>query len=432
MKRRATYFLLLAVESVSACRHVSVCENVAECSAPMLSAGAPGSASTPVPNPDGGRSPDDSEGQGGQAGEPTGSDAGSTSGGSTDEGPMCRPGTAECDGSSFTPCETPTTFSFRHCGACGNRCEGSCISGHCKPAEVILDRGVKAFVAEASRGFALVSSSDSTDAVYRFDLNSGASTVIADGLDADGTLVLGAGQVFVSYSDRVVGMAFDGTGLVTERFGQHSFGATKDGVYYTPSEYDPDAEPSQRGSVWFRATGESAFEPLLDGPECTILGSSRPSLLVERQGAEAAELLLVRGREVSSLGPSPVDTRSLLPLANGAAFLVGNAQEPSGYELLWLTVGEEPKHFAVTPELGSYLAPAPSGAALVLHERGNTFVRLFTEFDTESAPLGISNYSNLAYVDEHYFWYSWYASPDGLPRFLRARQFELSDAIPEE
>ena len=50
----------------------------------------------------------------------------------------------------------------------------------------------------------------------------------------------------------------------------------------------------------------------------------------------------------------------------------------------------------------------------------------------EATPLGLNNYTTLAYVDERYFWYSWYAAADGRPRFLRAPQLELTDLIPEE
>ncbi len=179
--------------------------------------------------------------------------------------------------------------------------------------------------------------------------------------------------------------------------------------------------------------GRQNLRLLLDGPECAIVASSRASLLVERQVDEGAEILLVRGRELSSLGPSPDEPTAVQPLANGAAFLVSSMQAPSGSELLWLTLNEEPKHFAVEPALSQYnMVLAPEGVALVLEDHTNTFVRLFTETGPEKLALGISNYSTLAYVDERYFWYSWNAAADGLPRFQRARQFELADAIPHE
>jgi hypothetical protein len=46
-------------------------------------------------------------------------------------------------------------------------------------------------------------------------------------------------------------------------------------------------------------------------------------------------------------------------------------------------------------------------------------------------PMGISNYSKLLYVDKDYLWYSWLDTIDWDPTFRRARQFELSDALPE-
>jgi len=48
--------------------------------------------------------------------------------------PICAAGSADCDGSAATICETDVLNSARHCGACHHDCEGaSCVEGRCQP-----------------------------------------------------------------------------------------------------------------------------------------------------------------------------------------------------------------------------------------------------------------------------------------------------------
>jgi hypothetical protein len=361
------------------------------------------------------------------------SDAGSNEGGQNESGPSCRPGTAECDDSTSTVCETPVTFSFRHCGGCGQRCEGSCISGTCKPAELILDRNVSDFVADARHGFALVSGDGFSDLLYRIDLYDGSAQIIAQGLEFFGRLVLGADRLFVAYSDRVLSLGLDGSGLTVENFEPETFGATQAGVYYT--SYDWEKQPNEQCSLWFRATGTSTFELVLQSRACAIFGSSRDWVLVEREQDDQDGLLLIGGGEVMSLGPAPEEPWAPWSepevVEDGAIFLLEDAQAASGYEVLWLALNREPQRFAVEASLEqATFVLAPGGVGLLLDERGNTFVRLFSGSNLDEVPLGISNNSTLLYVDDRYLWYNWYGAANDLDRFMRARQLQLSDAAP--
>lgn len=51
----------------------------------------------------------------------------------------CVPGTAECDGSTATVCETELDLSAAHCGACGHACEAGerCIAGRCTQLAIV-------------------------------------------------------------------------------------------------------------------------------------------------------------------------------------------------------------------------------------------------------------------------------------------------------
>lgn len=427
-------WLLLSVASWSACRQVTVCDGANDCSTPPLVSADAGMAGQPSPTSGGGADagagaapePADTGGVAGQSERP---DAGSNAGGQSQEGPICRPGTAECDESSFTVCETPTTFSFRHCGGCGNRCEGSCISGKCKPGEVKFEHFIDHFVADAARAFALIWESD--DTVYRVDLESGAFEVIAQGLPHWGELVLGPDYLYLSYDDHVVRMGFDGSGVITEPFESTSFGVTKDGIYYTTYIEGAEPEPDQY-ALWFRPTSASSAELLRQGARYAIVGSSPASVLVEEDVADETELLLLKGREFDSLGPTPSNVESMQPIPDGAAYLVANEQARFGYDVLWLATNQTPRRFAVDAHLDQHeLVPAPDGVALTLKDRSNTFVRLYDSGGPVDVPMGISNYSKLLYVDKDYLWYSWLDTIDWDPTFRRARQFELSDALPE-
>jgi hypothetical protein len=100
---------------------------------------------------------------------------------------------------------------------------------------------------------------------------------------------------------------------------------------------------------------------------------------------------------------------------------------------VWLAPEETPEIFELeaAPEDFNFV-PAPGGVALLLEDRHNTFVRIFSRGGTEAAPLGIPSTSTLAYVDERYVWYSWFGAPDLSQRFVRARQFEPNDLLPSE
>ncbi|HEX2874930.1 MAG TPA: hypothetical protein VHP33_26950 [Polyangiaceae bacterium] len=425
-------WLLLSVASWSACRQVTVCDGANDCSTPPPANADAGMAGQPAPTSSGGADAGAAEQPveaGGVAGQPERPDAGSSAGGQSLEGPSCRPGTAECDDSSLTVCETPTTFSFRHCGGCGKRCEGSCISGNCKEGEVLFAHNVENFVADSARAFVTIWDSDVS--IYRVDLSSGALEVIAQNIDYWGKLVLGTDYLYVSYDDHVVRMGFDGSGIVTEPFESTSFGATKDGVYYTTYIEGAEPEPGQY-ALWFRPTGASTAELLRQGAGYDIVGSSRASVLVYEESADVTELLLVRGREFDSLGPAPKNVESMQPLLDGAAYLVANEQARSGYEILWLLRNASPQHFVVDAKLDQrQLVAAPDGVALLLQDRSNTFVRLYTVGGPLDVPFGISNESDLAYVDRYYLWYSWTNTITFDTTFRRARQFELTDAIPD-
>ncbi|AKT39428.1 hypothetical protein [Chondromyces crocatus] len=65
----------------------------------------------------------------GVGGAGVGGAGGSGGGSATCVAPM-----AECDGNSATVCETDTTASSEHCGACGHSClGGACLAGTCQP-----------------------------------------------------------------------------------------------------------------------------------------------------------------------------------------------------------------------------------------------------------------------------------------------------------
>jgi hypothetical protein len=58
------------------------------------------------------------------------------------ETPSCPPGTGDCDGDPANGCETDTTTSAAHCGACNHGClGGTCQASACQPVKVADPQG---------------------------------------------------------------------------------------------------------------------------------------------------------------------------------------------------------------------------------------------------------------------------------------------------
>jgi hypothetical protein len=427
-------WLLLGASVWPACRAVSVCESSADCARSTSMAGEGGESALPA---QGGGAPGGVSGAGGRDGGGDGGDedggaatngaaglagvSGEAAGGAPPAGPSCAPGTDDCDDSTFTVCETPTSFSFRHCGACNARCDGTCSVGKCKPAENLLDKGVESSAANASALFALVSAPDDRENLHRFDAKTGADSVLAEGLQAGADLLLGSERLYAfdPFSKQVLSLGLDGSGAITEAFSPVTFGVSNAGIYYTSYVND---------TLWFRPRDASAFTALSVGKACSILGSSSQAVLVYRETDGSPEVLLAHGAELTRLGDSPGDAQAQAPAADGAVFLLSG---DTGYKLVWLRPDKPLTEFTVEGELEeSKLVPAPGGVALQLEDHHNTFVRLYSPEGRDTPPLGIPSTSMLAFVDERYLWYSWYGAPDASQHFQRARQFELNDVVP--
>lgn len=425
---------LLAIALGPACRQISVCpetdacepargkggRNLAEGGAPSTDAGTLSPGGAGQANSSGGAALTDSAGatQDGRGG-----DFSESSAGAAGALPECETGTADCDGSTFTRCETPLSFSCRHCGGCDRLCQGACSSGQCSVAERILLGAVGGFVTTPTLGFTLVLRNDWNSDLYQIQLQTGQAQRIAENLDVDNEapVAVGSDRIYALLrSGQVESMNLDGTQPRHEDFEATAIAGTATGIYYTDSS---------RERLWYKPTAKQNFEPLLIGVGCTIRAASRTSIVLQLGSPDTPQFVLVRAGQAAELIGAPLNLPRVLPVGDGAVALAGDGNGSSDAKLLWLFTDRSPLSFPVASTLARWsLAAAPDGVALELEEQGTRFVQLFT-IDGPGSRIGILHATALKFVDERSLWFDQMSSLDLQHGLMRAEPLELADAL---
>lgn len=434
---------LLLSGAVAACREVSVCSDTNGC---PNEASAPGGAAAGKTSGGGSSTKTDSEeaggpgqtgragqpgraGQGGEAGE-TGEAAGGSAG--TSGAPAeteCPPDVGECDGSSLTTCETDLLSSVRHCGACENPCEGLCVLGTCKAAELMFkDVSPSAFVVTHDAAFTVLHAhSGSQHALYRFDLPSGKANLVMQLEESEHSISLGPDRVYVHVYAGVLAVAPDGSSVELVEHGglaisPEGFGATAQGLYYVDRDY---LEGAGELTLFHRPHLSAKWQVLERGGELKILGSGSGCLALARETDGKRELVLVVGAELTTIDGLPADWDDLLVVDDEVVLLTS---DPS--QLWWFDSSRPIRHYPIAPPRFPYDAlklAAPRGVAVQSQSGGAQSVRTYTREGPALWAVGISRKASLSLINRPDLWYLYAPNWSDPPLLYRAAMLEDAD-----
>jgi hypothetical protein len=307
-------------------------------------------------------------------------------------------------------------------------CEGLCLGGKCQAAVEIIKGWPESMVASSTTGFVLVNELQKRSVVKVDGAN---ATVYLDEVPSELELSISSDRVyfFDSGADEPLTSArLDGSDFRTERVtSPASMGATLKGAYYVSASYDESTYESSV-ALMFRASGESTWKKLYEGPSCDIVSSSAYGLVVSRYDQEddeaPASLDLYVGESVTPLGLSPAHREEVAVTEDAVVVLTS---DDAGYRLWWLDrAGVERIHYEIT-------APDNSGAQLVVdrdyvvmffEEAGKRFIQRFTSSGEELGRSGVSGVSGIVFVDRYYLWHGVWDDPLSA-RFLRSPRLDL-------
>jgi hypothetical protein len=419
--------LALALGS-TACRSLAVCDD-ATCGERSTTVGGESPAPSAAGMAAGGSGFDEPSVAGGQGGTPIGgAESGGGMSGESAGGADCPGFFGECDGSSITECETPLDYHVRHCGACAAPCDGTCVVGHCKPAELIYQGGEPStFVATPSHGYGVIAEIDgSGQALYKLDMLSGAVTPLMELSDFYFiSLALGRDTLYLQADSDVYSMDLAGERIELEDLPSiWSFGANSEGVYSTTRVAD-ELTDQLTDTLSFRPAFSSQSQVLREGGVFEIVGSGEAGIVLLNGNEDEERLLeLVQADEIERLGPMPAGTTNLCVTAEGVAVLAVDDGE-----LWWFRPGSEPTHYPVgVPAHGYWSQPVLTerGVAIQIAEGALSFVQEFASDGSLGLRLGISRNANLFHLSPSHAWYSKVLTPIELV-LVRSRQFEVSD-----
>jgi hypothetical protein len=417
--------LFLAAWDLPACRALTVCGEscsslggAAEADAaggvPSQSettgGGVPGSESDAAGAP----SPTEAAGAGGAGSIAAGAGA---SGGGGVGADGCSFPRAECDGTPHTVCESDLEWNARRCGACEHHCDGACSSAECSIEESVFENGRATAVLDAVDYYYFLTSSAQLIRVHptwgNFEVLAShlAGEPSVDGeppytLDAlarteDAIYVWSDGS-----GDSVRRVPLNGGEVVPETPDVGSFGATRDGIYFTDAD----------GQLWFRQSAASAPVPL-EARETTILCSNFSWLLLQVGWAEA-ELYLARGSNVTRLGRAPARMDRALCAGDAALLLSDNVAT-----LVSLDGFGPATVIAAGRQVVEDSPVAFDGASfsLTFANRGDINVRSYRIGAADyHAIVGLPDGGRVVYRDARYIWYNAPDPPYEFPRFKRA------------
>lgn len=367
----------------------------------------------------------------GVAGEGSaGESASAGAAGESDPGLACGVNLADCDGSRLTPCETNITWAARHCGGCGRSCDGLCLGGKCEAAVEVMKGLADTMVASSSTGFVLINELQK-HSVLKVDIETAEAHVYLDDVPSNLELSISSDRVyfFDYYADEQLTSArLDGTDFVREQVSSPTdVGATVKGAYHVSESYDEDTFEYSY-SLLFRASGESTWKKLYEGPSCRILSSSAYGLVVARYEDDDEEmppfLDLYRGESVIALGLAPAN---LEEVAITEAAVVVLTYDDERYDLWWLDDHglDRTSYEVAAPSNNSYqLIVDGTYVVMYFNEGGKGFVQLFTNAGPEIGRSGLANYSTIVHVDRYYLWHTLWDDAASA-RFLRSPRLDF-------
>ncbi len=409
------------------CRTTTICSS-AECRAGQVSDAGEGDGRSQTSATAGGADAQHEPGNSGLAG---GGSAGEMStaagaGGETEPGVACGANLADCDDSRLTPCETNITWTARHCGGCGMACDGLCLGGKCEVAVQVMKGWPVSMVASSSTGFALIDELQK-HSVLKIDGASAAATVYLDDVPSDLELSISSDRVyfFDRYADeRLTSARLDGTDFIKEQVtSPTSVGATGKGAYYVSAAYDESTSEAS-SALMFRASGESSWKKLFEGPACRILGSSAYGLVVGRyegDDEDAPPLLdLYVGETVTELGLAPANLEKVTVTE---ASVVALSRDDERYYLWWSSAGNS-YEIEAPYNSGRQLIVDTDSVVMSFNEGGKGFIQRFNRVGPEVGRSGVANEANIVYVDRYYLWHGvwddWVSA-----RFLRSQRLDF-------
>lgn len=372
--------------------------------------------------------PPEGGGSGGQSGEGGAAEAGASAGVSG-EGPgaPCAKDFAECDASSLTVCETNLSSSVRHCGACGNWCEGACVFGTCQAPELLLDAvSVGPVVLTDRTAYAIARDpSNTVRGLYRFDLANGGSQLLTPLDGAPRGLALVGDRIYVHFDWSV--LAFDLDGALLEEVAEEgwpispgSFGATSEGLYYAT-----DRLPAEDDKTWalrFRPRLVDAWQTVeRSSEELTILSSSSRCLALARGTGEHRELFRVDGTAVTKLD-APTEWSDVRAALAEVVVLTSNPNE-----LWWFNEAGASARYGIDQpayESGALSPASPFGVSIQLRTGADHSVRTYLREGPNAVTAGISRNSTLWFINQDDLWYQYAESWTDPSQLYRTRMLD--------
>jgi hypothetical protein len=435
MRARASASLIGAGAALCAllasCRDVDVCSSLECRSAPVdrggtSSGAAEGGAGVTEAGATGGfgaagAAPTPLGGVGGVGGVGGAGGAGGAGGGA-----VCGPELADCDGSHFTPCETNVTWSVRHCGQCGQECDGMCQGSRCRAPETLSEGYATNMVASEETAFAVTDANGGYEHVLlQVDVATGESNVLIDSISYEAGLAIGADRLYALDSDthRLYSAQLDGSDLKVELESDDldSVGGTADAAYYVDSVSSEETD-ERTYRFWSRLASAPDWKLLREGPGFVLVSSSPYGLLLEELDADDnGKLFAVYGETVEALTQAPPGAARGAITEAGPVVLVYDAQ--AAVDSLWWLTPEPPVKIAIPPASSGGLHVDRDQVALYFEKDGSASVQHFAPTGPVPRVAGLATVGRLLHVDEHFCWYTAWDTPI-TNRFMRSRWIE--------
>lgn len=392
-----------------ACRSNDVC-GIAACAGTLTPGGA--GASTGVRAGAAGEppSPIDAGGASGIAGAEVGGAAGESS---QPPGLTCDEGLADCDGSRFTGCETDLSWTQRHCGACGNVCEGGCAFDACLPTKLVTeDVEATTLVSTKSHAYATLKRNDCF--VARIDLESGELESVLESLDSETRLAVSRDRVYVfdEANERLYTIPFGANQVATPEdvLRPSSMGANQSGAYYVRGADEEAQEPVDE--LWFRLNAADPWQLATTAPHLAILSSSPSGVVLEAEQPDgASHLFRLDGATLVDHGPAPEGLDQAVAIEGGIVAL--GYGDVSARSLHWLKPDAETRQYALegtVVDYGTVLFASGGDVGVLFEDRHRTYLQFFREARPLRNKLGLASYTSIAALDDAYVWHTTYDS----------------------
>jgi hypothetical protein len=405
MSAPRTFFAGLAALCLAAgsCRRVEVCG--ANCTDSMTPVGAGGT-------PSGGKRAASTSGEaatlvgGGAADAGNAGEAGA--GGEPSAEPLrCDVGTADCDYSRLTGCETELSWTVRHCGACGVSCEDGCLAGKCLQSLMLRrDSEVISFASMKTDAFAALKNMDSTRTLLRVRVDTGEVSEILRSFGDDPKLALGGDRVYLfePTQHEIRSMRFDGSDQQLEDLDSPvEMDAYSGGTYYIGGASDADENTTY--PLYYRPDAASAWQVLkADAPGSLVSASNHGVVYTESDADDVEQIYVLQGDTITAYGPSPLNAEHVLATMGGVAVLTLD-YDTSAVELWWLTTGSAPTHYALPATSTPRMRPYRDQVAVSLVEGKAAYVQLFNASGPDTTQIGVRLGSQLEGIDDHYLWH---------------------------